>query len=88
MAVVIELPEAIEQRLRQNITNLDQVVGEAALVELYRNGQLTHHELATALGLDRFGTEAILKLHRVTEDLIALADHDNQLRKLEEISGR
>jgi len=29
---------------------------EAALVELYRQAKITHHQLATALGLERFET--------------------------------
>lgn len=65
--------------------DLDEAAKQAALVELYRQRTLTHHELGTALGLDRFETEALLKKHNVTEDLITteeLAEQIAGLRKL------
>jgi predicted HTH domain antitoxin len=69
MSVTIQLPTNIEQRLRQDLGNLDEAGKEAMLIELYRQDQLTHYELSQALGLDRFETDALLKKHNVTEDL-------------------
>jgi hypothetical protein len=88
MAVTFELPEGIEQQLRSDIANLDQVAKEAALVELYRQEKLTHHQLATALALDRFETEELLKRHNVTEDLISAKEHEAQLATLRKLVGR
>lgn len=82
MSVTFELPAAIEQQLRRELANLDQLAKEAALVELYRQEKLTHHQLAAALGLDRFETEELLKRHKVTEDLMTAEEYDAQLANL------
>jgi DNA-binding transcriptional regulator LsrR (DeoR family) len=68
--ITFELPNDLEHALRQQIADLDQAAKEAALVELYRQDRLTQAELARALGCSRFDVEALLKRHRVTEDLI------------------
>ena len=51
MAISFELPTEVERHLREKLSDLDQVAKESALVELYRQGKLSHHELAMALGL-------------------------------------
>jgi hypothetical protein len=85
MSVTFELPEVIERQLRSDIANLDQVAKEAALVELYRQEKLTHHQLATALALDRFETDELLMRHNVTEDLITAEEHNSQLATLRKL---
>jgi len=87
MSVTFQLPDDIEQQLRHDLTDLDQVAKEAALVELYRQANLTHHQLATALGLSRFETEDLLKRHNVTEDLITKNELDAQLAALRKLVG-
>lgn len=85
MAITFELPTLIEQQLRGQWADFDAVAKEAALVELYRQAKLTHFQLATALGLDRFETDELLKRHQVTEDLQsaeALSSQIAALRKL------
>jgi hypothetical protein len=85
MAITFELPAMIEQQLRSEWTDFDAVAKEAALVELYRQVKLTHHQLATALGLDRFAVDELLKRHQVTEDFLsaeALGSQIAALRKL------
>ena len=85
MANTFELRTMIEQQLRGEWTDFDAVAKEAALVELYRQAKLTHHQLATALGLDRFAADELLKRHEVTEDLVsaeALGSQIAALRKL------
>lgn len=47
---------------------------EAVLVQLYRQGKLSHLALSQALGLDRFQTEQVLHKYGVTEDLGTLDD--------------
>ena len=69
MAVTFELPSEIEKNLRQELGDLNRAAKEAALVELYRQHKLTHHELSQALGLSRFETEALLKNHGVNYDI-------------------
>jgi plasmid maintenance system antidote protein VapI len=87
MTVSFQLPSTIEEHLRRELVDLDQVAKEAALVEFYRQEKLTHHELATALGLDRFETEALLRRHRVTEDCVTLEELDDQLTTLRKLTG-
>jgi len=74
MAVTFDLPNDIEQNLRQGDGNLDQTAKEAALVELYRQRKLNRCDLSKALSLDRFETEELLHKHKVTEDLPTLED--------------
>ena len=69
MAVTFDLPQEMEQSLRRELGDLDQVAKEAALVALYRQDRITAFELSQALNLSRLETEALLKRHNVTEDL-------------------
>ena len=69
MAVSFQLPRDLEHELRDGGADLDGEAKEALLVSLYRRGKLSHTALATALGLDRFETEDVLRKHNVTEDL-------------------
>jgi hypothetical protein len=87
MTVSFDLPDGIEKQLRAAVGDLDATAKEAALVELYRQAKLTHHQLGAALGLDRIETDALLKRHGVTEDLVTLAELDEQLAGLRERIG-
>jgi len=69
MTLTIELPQEIENSLRQQLSNLDQAAKEACLVEFYRQGQLTHYQLASALGLGRYETDGLLKRHGVEDNM-------------------
>ena len=69
MSLCIDLPEEIEATLRRQLSDLDGAAKEACLVEFYRQGQLTHFQLASALGLDRYSTDGVLKRHGVLHDL-------------------
>ena len=51
MSLCIELPQEVEAELRQQVANLDEAAKEACLVEFYRQDQISHYQLATALGL-------------------------------------
>src|SRR5436309_9927996 len=59
--VSFQLPADVEQQLRRELGDLNAVAKEAALVELYRHGQLSHGKLAESLGLSRYETDAVLK---------------------------
>lgn len=82
MAVSFDLPTDIEQSLRRNLGNLDEAAKEAALVELYRQEKLTHHQLTKALGLSRLETDGVLKKHKVTEDLLSFEELSRQVEDL------
>jgi predicted HTH domain antitoxin len=85
MAVTIELPPDVEQRLRNGNPDLDAQAKEAMIVELYRQEKLTHYELSQALGLDRFETDAVLKKHHVTVDLPTPEELEADLHRLRQI---
>jgi len=88
MAITFELPADIEQHLRGEWADFDAVAKESALVELYRQAKLTHHQLATALDLDRFAVDALLKRHQVTEDLISAESLASQLAALHRLVNK
>jgi len=82
MAISFELPTEVERHLREELSDLDHVAKESALVELYRQGKLSHHELATALGLGRLELDCVLKEHGVTEDSMTVEQFDDQVASL------
>ena len=69
MTLCIEIPSDVEAALRQQLSNLDEAAKEACLVEFYRQGHLSHYQLATSLGLDRYSTDGVLKRHGVMDDV-------------------
>jgi hypothetical protein len=71
MTISFELPQDIEHELSTNGADLNGEAREAFLVELYRLDCITHHQLATALGLSRLETEGVLKRHRVSSGVTA-----------------
>lgn len=73
MAISFELPQELESHLRSEIKNLDETAKEAMGVELFRQGRLTHAQLASLLNLSRYETDGILKRHGAFYDM-TLAD--------------
>jgi Uncharacterised protein family (UPF0175) len=69
MTISFEIPREIEQRIRTNGTDLDRKAREAFLVELYREQEITQHQLGEALGLDDYETDGLLKRYGVGYDL-------------------
>jgi len=88
MPITFRLPEAVEQHLREEFADLDQAAKEAALVELYRQGKITHFELAQALGHSRCQADDLLKRHGVTEDLLTREEHGEQVAGLRKLLDR
>ncbi len=85
MAIQFTLPQALERDLRQRVTDLDSAAKEAFLVELYRDRQVTHNQLADALGVSRDEADGILKRHAVyfdttLEDVLRDANISRQAR--------
>ncbi len=85
MAVTIQLPPDVEQRLRAAMPDLDAELKEASVIELFRRGKLSHHELSLVLGLDRFETDAYLKRHNVYEGSLSWDDLEADRRTLEHL---
>jgi predicted HTH domain antitoxin len=86
--VMLELPADIEEKLRREITNLNADVKEAYALELFRRGKLSHYELSSILGLDRFETDAYLKRHKVFEGSLAMDDLEADRQALERVAGK
>lgn len=85
MSISFELPMGVEEQLRRDCANLNVVAKEAELVELYRQGRITQHQLGLSLDMSRFDVEELLKRHKVTEDLDTaeqVAEHITILRRL------
>lgn len=86
--VSFQLPDDVERQLRRELGDLDAAAKEAALVELYRQGRLSHGKLAEGLGISRYETDALLKRHNVTEDLLTQEEFDQQVSGLRESLGQ
>ena len=87
MAVTIQFPSDVEQRLRAQTPNLDAEVKEAVTLDLFRKGKLSHYELSRVLGLDRFETDAYLKRHNVVEGSLTMEDLNEQTKILDRVLG-
>lgn len=85
MAVTIQFPADIEHRLRKETPDLAAQFKEAAALELFRRGRITHFELSNVLGLDRFETDAYLKRHNVFEGSLTSEDLETDCRTLDEV---
>jgi len=79
MTLTVQLPDNVEQQLRAQTRDLAADAKEAMLVEFFRQGKLSHAELAQALGLSRYQTDSLLKQHNVTEDSITLDELRTEL---------
>ena len=86
--VSFQLPDDLEKQLREELGDLDAAAKEAALVELYRQSQLSHAKLAEGLGISRYETDAVLKRHNVTEDLLTREEFDEQVSGLRKLLGQ
>jgi predicted HTH domain antitoxin len=86
--ISFQLPDDVDRRLRRELGDLDAVSKEAALVELYRQGQLSHGSLAESLGISRYEADGFLKRHNVVEDLLTQEEFDEQLNGLRKSLGQ
>jgi hypothetical protein len=71
MTISFEIPKDLEQQLRTGAADLSDRAREAFLVDLYRDDQITHHQLAEALGRSRLETEGVLNRHKVSSGVTA-----------------
>ena len=87
MTVQFELPNNIENALRGQSTDLNQLAKESVLVELFRQDKISRYELSQALSLGRMETDELLNKHHVTEDLGTVEDYNAALAGLREKIG-
>lgn len=69
MSISFEIPRDIEQELRSGGLDMNQGAKEAYLVNLYREERISHHQLAEALGLNRYETDGVLKRYKVSPNV-------------------
>ncbi len=75
MNISFELPAEIERELRAATgTEIGEEAKETYLVELYRQDRISHHQLATALGLSRYEADGVLKRHKVPSGPATVAE--------------
>ena len=84
MTIRFEIPEHLAQQLRAAGIDLKQTARESLLVELYRQKHITHHQLAQALGYNRYETDGVLKRHGVEVEL-SLDEFQAQAQSLREL---
>jgi len=87
MTIHFEIPERIEEQLCGAGIDPTQMANELLLVDLYRKEQITHHQLATALGLNRYETDGVLKRHGVEMEL-SQEEFSAQVESLRELRRR
>jgi predicted HTH domain antitoxin len=85
LQVTLDLPADLSAKLQGEAADLDAEVTEAYVLELFRRGRLSHHELSRALGLDRFETDAYLKRHNVFEGSLTMEDLEADRRTLDRV---
>ena len=80
--ISFDLPDSVERHLATLSANVDAAAKEAAVVELYRQGQLSHGALADCLGISRMEVDGLLERHGVTEDLPTVAEFREQVEAI------
>lgn len=87
LTVTLDLPQAIEDKLRAENPHLGADVTRAYALELFRQSKLSHSELSQVLHLDRFETDAYLKRHHVYEGSLTMADLEADRQTLKSLFG-
>jgi len=85
MQITLDIPEAMEARLREVAPNLDSKTCEALGLDLFREEKITHYELGQMLGLDRFETDAFLVDRKEFAQSLTLEDIENDYQTLTKI---
>jgi len=71
MTISFEVSPEVEALLSRSGQNPSEAMKEAALVDLYRRGEMSQYQLAQALGLHRLEVDGVLKRHKVFMDITA-----------------
>lgn len=82
MTLSIQLSARIEEALKLASPNPADLVKEAAVIELYRRGAITLHELSQALGISRVQADGLLKARGVEEGAYDSDDWEQDRRTL------
>jgi DNA-binding transcriptional ArsR family regulator len=87
MTINFHIPPQIVRALARSGRDPAAEFTEAALVEFYRLGWISHGELAEALGMSRSQADAVLRRHQVTEDLLSSEELSTQTERLRQLAG-
>jgi predicted HTH domain antitoxin len=88
MAITIQLPSSIENQLRREVPNLDQVAREQFLISSYQAGRLTTADIAQALGLStRQEAHEWLKHHGIALNYSS-SDLQQDRKNMEQLFGK
>ena len=87
MSLTIDLPNDLEQLLREEQEDLGRFAREAVLIELFRRGRIGVNRLAELLGLGRAEALDWLIEHNVSPDY-TLEDFVEDRRALDAYFGR
>lgn len=87
MSLTVHISPAVERALGTSGADAAREFTEAALVELYRIGRLTHGQLAEGLGVSRTEADTVLRRHQVSEDLPNADDIAAQVAQLRKLVG-
>lgn len=87
MTISFHIPPSVEQAIAGSGGDAAGQLKEAGLVELYRQGKISHGQLAEGLGISRPEADAVLKRHNVTEDLLTPEELGTQLSRLRKLVG-
>ena len=85
--VTLNLPPHVEEKLRARAETLTDEVRTAYTIELFRRGELTHHQLSQTLGLNRFDTDALLKERGLMIEL-SKEEFTEELQGLRQLVGK
>jgi hypothetical protein len=67
--ISFKIPHDIEQQIRTDGADLNGKARELFLLELYREGQISHAQLREALGLSFHETETLIKERGAGQDI-------------------
>lgn len=87
MTINFDIPLSVEKAIARTGRAVATELKEAALVELYRQGKISHGEFADGLGVARSEADSVLKRHNVIEDLLTDSELANQVAKLRKLVG-
>ncbi len=87
MTISFNIPPSLESAITRAGGDPAAAIKEAALVELYRQGIISHGEFADALGVARTQVDEILARHNVVEDLVTPDEFGEQAERLRKLLG-
>ena len=88
MSITFDLPDQIESDLTKQYGDLSSAAKEAMLLEMFRRGVLSHHQLSDCLNLDRASTNALLKSRGIWTASPTLAELQSDSDTVERLLGQ